>query len=57
MYKCSSVQLLGDLLFCISGQSGKKSTESAKDNNFATDEAKLAIFNALFWVRKKEIRF
>lgn len=45
--RCSSIQLLGDLLFCISGQSGKMSTESAEDDNFGTEAAQQAITNAL----------
>lgn len=43
----SSIQLLGDLLFCISGQSGKMSTESAEDDNFGTEAAQRAIITAL----------
>ncbi|XP_019853006.1 PREDICTED: eIF-2-alpha kinase activator GCN1 isoform X2 [Amphimedon queenslandica] len=45
--RCSSVQLLGDLLFCISGQSGKMSTESSEDDNFASEEATQSIVSAL----------
>jgi hypothetical protein len=45
--RCSSVQLLGDLLFSIVGQSGKMSTESAEDDNFATEAINQSIINAL----------
>lgn len=41
------MQLLGDLLFSISGQTGKMSTESAEDDNFATEEANQSIMKAL----------
>eukprot|EP00123_Amoebidium_parasiticum_P018627 comp24257_c0_seq1/m.44983 comp24257_c0_seq1/g.44983 ORF comp24257_c0_seq1/g.44983 comp24257_c0_seq1/m.44983 type:complete len:2647 (-) comp24257_c0_seq1:496-8436(-) len=44
----SSVHLLGDLLFRISGQSGKKSTNSAHDDdNFGTEESRRAIMEIL----------
>ena len=43
----SSVQLLGDLLYKISGLSGKMSTESEEDDNFGTEEAHQAIFRTL----------
>lgn len=37
---CSSVQLLGDLLYRISGVSGKMSTETAdEDDNFGTEQS------------------
>lgn len=36
----SSVQLLGDLLYLISGVSGKMSTETAdEDDNFGTEQS------------------
>jgi len=38
----SSIQLLGDLLYKISGVSGKMSTESAgDDDNFGTEQSQL----------------
>ncbi|XP_045491112.1 eIF-2-alpha kinase activator GCN1 [Colias croceus] len=44
----SSVQLLGDLLYRISGVSGKMSTETAsEDDNFGTEQSHKAIINAL----------
>lgn len=44
----SSVQLLGDLLYRISGVTGKMSTETAsEDDNFGTEQSHLAIINAL----------
>ncbi|CAK1552697.1 unnamed protein product [Leptosia nina] len=44
----SSVQLLGDLLYRISGVSGKMSTETAsEDDNFGTEHSHKAIINAL----------
>ena len=53
--RCSSVQLLGDLLFQISGQSGKMSTESAEDDNFGTEEARTAIINTLGADRRNRV--
>lgn len=48
MYGCSSVQLLGDLLYRISGVTGKMSTETAsEDDNFGTEQSHLAIIKAL----------
>lgn len=35
----SSVQLLGDLLYRISGVSGKMSTMSTEDENFGTEQS------------------
>ncbi|XP_047528363.1 eIF-2-alpha kinase activator GCN1 [Vanessa atalanta] len=44
----SSVQLLGDLLYRISGVSGKMSTETAsEDDNFGTEHSHKAIIRAL----------
>lgn len=44
----SSVQLLGDLLYRVSGVSGKMSTETAsEDDNFGTEHSHKAIMNAL----------
>ncbi|OTF74341.1 GCN1-like protein [Euroglyphus maynei] len=44
----SSVQLLGDLLFKITGLSGKMTTESqSEDDNFGTDQSHKALFEAL----------
>ncbi|XP_076367337.1 lethal (3) 80Fj isoform X2 [Tachypleus tridentatus] len=44
----SSVQLLGDLLYKISGVTGKMSTDTAgEDDNFGTEQSHKAILNAL----------
>ncbi|XP_041977566.1 eIF-2-alpha kinase activator GCN1 isoform X2 [Aricia agestis] len=44
----SSVQLLGDLLYRVSGVSGKMSTETAsEDDNFGTEHSHRAIIGAL----------
>jgi hypothetical protein len=45
----SSVQLLGDLLYKISGVSGKMSTESSgDDDNFGTEHAQSVSFSYAF---------
>ena len=46
-HRCSSVQLLGDLLYKISGLSGKMSTESEEDDNFGTEEARQTLLQIL----------
>lgn len=52
----SSVQLLGDLLYHISGVSGKMSTETAsEDDNFGTEQSHLAIINALGGERRNRV--
>ncbi|KAF7417549.1 hypothetical protein HZH68_000202 [Vespula germanica] len=52
----SSVQLLGDLLYRISGVSGKMSTETAsEDDNFGTEQSHLAIINALGAERRNRV--
>ena len=51
----SSIQLLGDLLFCISGLSGKMSTVSEEDENFGTEEAKHIIIEKLGYERRNVI--
>ena len=43
----SSIQLLGDLLYCISGLSGKMSTVSEEDENFGTEEARRLLITKL----------
>ncbi len=53
--RCSSVQLLGDLLFSISGQSGKMTTESAEDDNFASEELYQVIVRALGVERRNRV--
>ena len=45
--RLASVQLMGDLLYCLSGVSGKMSTESAEDDNFGTEEARKALIDSL----------
>ncbi|XP_034945471.1 eIF-2-alpha kinase activator GCN1 [Chelonus insularis] len=52
----SSVQLLGDLLYRISGVSGKMSTETAsEDDNFGTEQSHHAIINALGAERRNRV--
>ncbi|XP_014232646.1 eIF-2-alpha kinase activator GCN1 [Trichogramma pretiosum] len=52
----SSVQLLGDLLYRISGVSGKMSTETAsEDDNFGTEQSHHAIIKALGAERRNRV--
>ncbi|KAL1132575.1 hypothetical protein AAG570_010527, partial [Ranatra chinensis] len=52
----SSVQLLGDLLYRISGVSGKMSTETAnEDDNFGTEQSHKAIITALGLKRRNRV--
>ncbi|XP_030646777.1 eIF-2-alpha kinase activator GCN1 [Chanos chanos] len=52
----SSVQLLGDLLFHISGVSGKMTTETAsEDDNFGTAQSNKAIISALGAERRNRV--
>ncbi|KAI8435424.1 hypothetical protein MSG28_003731 [Choristoneura fumiferana] len=52
----SSVQLLGDLLYRISGVSGKMSTETAsEDDNFGTEHSHKAIMSALGNERRNRV--
>ncbi|XP_016837247.1 eIF-2-alpha kinase activator GCN1 [Nasonia vitripennis] len=52
----SSVQLLGDLLYRISGVSGKMSTETAsEDDNFGTEQSHYAIIKALGAERRNRV--
>uniref|UniRef100_A0A4W5R6Q8 GCN1 activator of EIF2AK4 n=1 Tax=Hucho hucho TaxID=62062 RepID=A0A4W5R6Q8_9TELE len=52
----SSVQLLGDLLFHISGVTGKMTTESAsEDDNFGTAQSNKAIIGALGGERRNRV--
>ncbi|XP_067121067.1 stalled ribosome sensor GCN1 [Centruroides vittatus] len=52
----SSVQLLGDLLYKISGVSGKMSTETAdEDDNFGTEQSHKAILYALGEERRNRV--
>ncbi|XP_069071140.1 stalled ribosome sensor GCN1 isoform X2 [Pleurodeles waltl] len=52
----SSVQLLGDLLFHISGVSGKMTTETAsEDDNFGTAQSTKAIVGALGAERRNRV--
>ncbi len=41
------MQLLGDLLYKISGLSGKMSTESEEDDNFGTEAAHHVLLKSL----------
>ncbi|KAF5292015.1 hypothetical protein FQA39_LY14132 [Lamprigera yunnana] len=52
----SSVQLLGDLLYRISGVTGKMSTETAsEDDNFGTEQSHQAIINSLGAERRNRV--
>ncbi|MBN3289218.1 GCN1 kinase, partial [Polypterus senegalus] len=52
----SSVQLLGDLLFHISGVTGKMTTETAsEDDNFGTAQSNKAIIHALGHERRNRV--
>ncbi|CAG9865117.1 unnamed protein product [Phyllotreta striolata] len=52
----SSVQLLGDLLYRISGVTGKMSTETAsEDDNFGTEQSHSAIIRALGAERRNRV--
>ncbi|PVD31523.1 hypothetical protein C0Q70_06936 [Pomacea canaliculata] len=52
----SSVQLLGDLLYKVSGVSGKMSTETAdEDDNFGTESSHQAIMGALGSDRRNRV--
>ena len=53
--RCSSVQLLGDLLYKISGLSGKMSTESEEDDNFGTEEARQTLLQLLGKERRDRV--
>ena len=48
IFRYSSVQLLGDLLYKISGVSGKMTTETAgEDDNFGTEASQRAVVEVL----------
>ena len=51
----SSIQLLGDLLYCISGLSGKMSTVSEEDENFGTEEARRLLITKLGLERRNNV--
>ncbi|XP_035228033.1 eIF-2-alpha kinase activator GCN1-like [Stegodyphus dumicola] len=52
----SSVQLLGDLLYKISGVSGKMTTETAdEDDNFGTEQSHKAILGSLGYERRNRV--
>ncbi|CAG0888179.1 unnamed protein product [Darwinula stevensoni] len=52
----SSVQLLGDLLYKISGVSGKMSTETAdEDDNFGTEQSQRAVLHVLGEDRRNRV--
>ena len=53
--RLASVQLMGDLLYCLSGVSGKMSTESAEDDNFGTEEARKALIDVLGLERRNRV--
>ena len=47
--------MLGDLLYKVSGLSGKMSTESEEDDNFGTEEARAAIIRSLGEERRNRV--
>lgn len=51
----SSVQLLGDLLYKISGVTGKMSTEGKEDDNFGTSQSNQAIIESLGAERRNRV--
>ncbi|KAB7504018.1 eIF-2-alpha kinase activator GCN1 [Armadillidium nasatum] len=52
----SSVQLLGDLLYRVSGVSGKMTTDTAhEDDNFGTEHSQKAIMNVLGEERRNRV--
>merc|ERR1740128_1402341 len=52
----SSIQLLGDLLYKISGVSGKMTTETAsEDDNFGTEQSHAAIMDTLGSERRNRV--
>ena len=52
----SSIQLLGDLLYCISGVSGKMTTDTAhEDDNFGTEHSQTAIIETLGDERRNRV--
>ncbi|RMX46865.1 hypothetical protein pdam_00022068, partial [Pocillopora damicornis] len=51
----SSVQLLGDLLYEISGVTGKMSTEGKEDDNFGTSQSNQAIIESLGAERRNRV--
>lgn len=53
--RCSSIQLLGDLLYKISGLSGKMSTESEEDDNFGTEAAHQLLLKSLGKERRDRV--
>lgn len=54
--RCSSVQLLGDLLYKLSGVSGKMSTETAsEDDNFGTEVSQHMITETLGLERRNRV--
>ena len=53
--RCSSIQLLGDLLYKISGLSGKMSTESEEDDNFGTEAAHKTLLKSLGRERRDRV--
>ncbi|XP_006818140.1 LOW QUALITY PROTEIN: stalled ribosome sensor GCN1-like [Saccoglossus kowalevskii] len=51
----SSVQLLGDLLFHLTGVTGKMTTEGAEDDNFGTERSTQAIMEILGSDRRNRV--
>ncbi|XP_028418070.1 LOW QUALITY PROTEIN: eIF-2-alpha kinase activator GCN1-like, partial [Dendronephthya gigantea] len=53
--RISSIQLMGDLLYKISGVSGKMTTEGEEDDNFGTSHSNQAIIDCLGYERRNRV--
>ncbi|CAB4017482.1 eIF-2-alpha kinase activator GCN1-like, partial [Paramuricea clavata] len=53
--RISSIQLMGDLLYKISGVTGKMTTEGEEDDNFGTSQSNQAIIDCLGYDRRNRV--